>query len=139
MSRRSRSSSSSKSNTAVYIVIALAVIGALVAGKFFLDKRAEHFSDLNELSVSDLKDGGTALSGNIYKITGEIAERRNLEGDQGLLLSVVSTADGKRSSPIPVFVPKDAGQINLERNHGYTFKVEINREGLPVALDIKAQ
>ncbi|MFK7910647.1 MAG: hypothetical protein AB8F34_08590 [Akkermansiaceae bacterium] len=140
MSRRSRSTSGNKkSNVAIYIIIALAVIGALVAGKFILDKRAEHFSDLNELSVTDLKDGGTSLSGNTYKITGEITERRNLEDDQGLLLSVVSTADDKRSSPIPVHVPKEVEKINLERNHGYTFKVKVNREGLPVAMDIKAQ
>ena len=139
MSRRSRSSNQKKSNIAVYIIVAMAVIGALVVGKFILDKRAQHFSDLNELSVSDLEEGGTSLSGNIYKITGEITERRNLEDDKGLLLSVVSTAGGKKSNPMPVFVPKDVENINLERNHGYTFKVEIDRAGLPVALDIKAQ
>ena len=139
MSRRSRTSNQKKSNLAVYIIIAIAVIAALVIGKLILDKRAEHFSDLNELSVSDLKDGGTSLSGNIYKITGEINERRNLDGDRGLLLSVVSTAGEKKSTPIPVFVPKDVEKINLERNHGYTFKVKIDRAGLPVALDIKAQ
>ena len=139
MSRRSRSSNQKKSNTAVYIIVALAVVGALVVGKFILDKRAQHFSDLNELSVSDLKSGGTSLSGNTYKITGEIIERRNLDGDRGLLLSVVSTAGEKKSSPIPVFVPKDVENINLERNHGYTFKVQVDREGLPVALDIKEQ
>ena len=139
MSCRSRSSSNDKSNITTYIIVALAVIGALVVGKLVLDNRAEHFSDLNEFPVADLKGGGTSLSGNIYKITGEIIERRNLDGDSGLLLSVVSTVDDKRSSPIPVFVPKDVEKINLERNHSYTFKVEINREGLPVAMDIKAQ
>ena len=138
MSRRSRSSSN-KSNLVVYAIIAAAVIGALVVGKFILDKRAEHFSGLSELSVADLKQGGTSLSGNIYKVTGEITERRNLESDKGLLVSVASTAEDKKSSPIPIFVPKDVEKINLERNHGYTFKVKVNREGLPVALDIKAQ
>ncbi len=139
MPRRSRSTSDKKSNFAVYIIIAVAVIAALVVGKFILDKRAEHFSDLTELPVADIQEGGTSLSGNIYKVTGEISERRILPDDGGLLLSVVSTQGDKKSSPIPIFVPKGTEKINLERNHGYTFKVEINREGLPVAMDIKAQ
>lgn len=139
MSRRSRSSSNSKSNLAVYIIIAIAVIGALVAGKFILDKRAQHFSKLTDLSVADLKAGGTSLSGNEYRVSGEISERRNLSDNRGLLLSI-SISDNKKSvGYIPIFVPTGVDKINLERGQNYTFKVEIDREGLPVALDVKAQ
>ncbi|HCC20076.1 MAG TPA: hypothetical protein DEP88_02345 [Verrucomicrobiales bacterium] len=139
MSRRSRSSTDKKSKFTAYIIVALAVIGALVAGKYFLDKRAQHFSELTELPVTDIQSGGTSLSGNVYKVTGEISERRILPNDGGILLSVVSTQGERKSSPVPIYIPKGIEKINLERNHGYTFKVEINREGLPVALDIKAQ
>ena len=115
------------------------MISALVFGKFFLDKRAEHFAGLNELSLTDLKESGTSLSGNEYRITGEIAERRNLTDDRGLLISVNPESNTKDSGLIPVHIPPGLNSINLERGHHYSFKVEIDREGLPVALDIKAQ
>jgi len=138
MPRRS-SNTSSIGHLAIYILAGVAVFAVLIFGKFILDKRAQHFSDLNELSVAELKESGTSLSGNEYRITGEIAERMILAGDRGLLISVKPEAYGKRSNIVPVHVPPSIDQINLERGHDYTFKVEVNREGLPVALDIKAQ
>ena len=138
MPRRSRSNTSKASRIVLAIITGAAVIAALVFGKFFLDKRAEHFSGINELSVADLKESGTSLSGNEYRITGEIAERRNLTGDRGLLISVKPESNTKDSGIIPIHVPPGVDSINLERGHHYSFKVEIDREGLPVALDIKA-
>ena len=115
------------------------LIAVLILGKFILDKRAQHFSNLAELSVAELKKSGTSLSGNEYRINGEIAERMILAGDRGLLISLQPEADSSESGPVPVHVPPGVDQINLERGHRYTFKVEVNREGLPIALDIKAQ
>lgn len=139
MARRSRSKSNNKSNLAVYIIIALAVIGALIAGKFILDKRAQHFSGLSELSVNDMQDGATSLSGNEYRVTGEITQREKWTPDKGQIISLLVNKDGENQGNIPIFVPAGIDTINLERGHSYTFKVEINREGLPVALDVKAQ
>jgi len=139
MSRRSRSQSNSKSHLAVYIIIGVAVIAALITGKFILDKRSQHFSELSDLSAADLKGGGTSLSGNKYRISGKITNRRNLSGDRGILISVTTEKDEKNLGPIPVYIPRGLLKINLERGQSYTFKVEIDREGLPVALDVKAQ
>ena len=135
MARRSKSKN--KSNLAVYLIIAVAVVGALVAGKFVLDKRALHFAELSELSVSDMRDGATTLSGNEYRLSGKISQKEKWTPDQGQLISVTVDHDGQGN--IPVFVPAGVDEINLERGHSYTFKVEINREGLPVALDVKAK
>ena len=139
MPRRSRSNTNKASRFILYIISAAVLIAALVFGKFFLDKRAEHFSGLNELSVADLKESGTSLSGNEYRITGEIAERRNLSDDRGLLISVNPESNNKNTGLIPIHIPPGVDSINLERGQHYSFKVEIDREGLPVALDIKAQ
>lgn len=139
MPRRSRSNANNAGRLAVYVMAGGALVAILVFGKFILDKRAQHFPNLKELSVAELKESGTSLSGNEYRITGEIAERMILAGDHGLLISVNAERGGKQSSLVPVHIPPGINQINLERGHNYAFKVEVNREGLPVAMDIKAE
>lgn len=137
MARRSRTTSNKKSNLAVYIIVGIAVLGALVAGKFILDKRSQHFSGLSELSIADLKDNANSLSGNEYRVTGEISEKIKWTSDRGQIVSLALDQGEKGKGTIPIIVPAGIDKVNLERGHSYTFKVEINREGLPVALDVK--
>ncbi len=139
MARRSKSKSNSKSHLVVYLIIGVAVIGALVAGKFILGKRAQHFADLSELSISDFQAGATSLSGNKYRVTGKITQKEKWTPDQGQLIGVSVDQGEKGKGNIPIFVPAGIDKTNLTRGQSYTFKVEINREGLPVALEIKAQ
>ncbi len=138
MPRRSRTNAKSRAQLSIYILVGIAAFTAVVVGKFFLNKQSEHFSSHNELSVAELKESGTSLSGNEYRITGKIVERMILRGDRGLLVSVRPEAEGSATSLIPVHVPPGADRINLERGQQYSFKVEVSREGLPVALDIQA-
>ncbi|MBT8045352.1 MAG: hypothetical protein KJO79_10415 [Verrucomicrobiae bacterium] len=139
MSRRSRSQTKSKSNLAVYIIIGVAVLAALVIGKVILDKRAQHFSNLSELSITDMKNGATSLSGNKYRVSGKIAEKIKWTADRGQMISLTVDQGEKGSGTIPIKVPTGVDKVNLERGHSYTFMVEIDLEGLPVALDVKAQ
>lgn len=138
MARRSKSKS--KSNLAVYLIVGAGVIAALVAGKIMLDKRAQHFAGLSELSLADFKQNANSLSGNEYRLTGKITEKLKWTPDAGQLISVsVDQGGNSGKGSIPVMVPANVDKVNLERGHTYTFKVEINREGLPVARDVKAK
>lgn len=137
MARRSRSSH--KSNTAVYIIVAAAVLGALVVGKIILDKRAQHFSNLSELSITDFQNNANSLSGNEYRVSGKIVEKLKWTSDRGQLISLATEQGDGEEGVLGIMVPAGIDQVNLEKGHSYTFKVEINREGLPVALDVKAK
>ncbi len=139
MPRRSRSTSKSNNNLAVYIIITIAVVAALIAGKFILDRRAQHFSGLSELPIADIKNNANSLSGNEYRVSGKITEKLKWTADRGQVISLTVDQGEKGHGTIPVIVPAGIDNVNLERGHSYTFKVEINREGLPVALDVKAQ
>ncbi|MBK1829857.1 hypothetical protein JIN77_03915 [Verrucomicrobiaceae bacterium R5-34] len=139
MARRSRSSQKSKSNTAVYIIVAAAVLGALVVGKIILDKRAQHFSNLSELSITDFQNNANSLSGNEYRVSGKIVEKLKWTSDRGQLISLATEQGDGEEGVLGIMVPAGIDQVNLEKGHSYTFKVEINREGLPVALDVKAK
>ena len=60
----------------------------LSIGKSFLNQQAQHFTDLNEMPLADLKESGTSLSGNEYRIRGEIADRMILANNRGMLVSI---------------------------------------------------
>ena len=139
MSGRSGSTSSNKNNLTVYINITVAVIAALVAGKFILDKRAQHFSGLSELTIADIKNNANSLSGNEYRVSGKITEKLKWTAERGQVVSLTVDQGEQGKGTIPIIVPAGIDKVNLERGHSYIFKVEINREGLPVALDVKAQ
>lgn len=139
MARRSKSKSNNKSSTAVYVIVAVAVVAALVAGKFILDKRAQHFSNLSELSITDFHNNANSLSGNEYRISGKVVEKLKWTSDRGQLISLSTDQGEGKEGMLGIMVPAGIDQVNLEKGHSYTFKVEINREGLPVALDVKAK
>ena len=139
MARRSKSKSKQKNNLVVYIIIAVAVIGGLAVVKSIIDKRAQHFAELSELSISDYKMNANSLSGNEYRITGKISEKLKWTPDEGQLISISVDQGEKGQGSIGIMIPANVDQVNLERGHTYIFKVEVNREGLPVALDVKAK
>ena len=139
MARRSRSKTNTKNNMAVYIIVAVAVLGALVAGKLILDKRSQHFSNVDELSIKDFQNNANSMSGSTYRVSGKIVEKLKWTSDNGQLISISSDQTGGKSGMIGIMVPSGVDKINLEKGQSYTFKVEIDREGLPVALDLKAK
>lgn len=138
MARRSRSKSKSSGNISNYILIGIVVIAALIAGKYFLNQRSQHFADITELSISDLKNNANSLSGNSYRISGKISEKLKWTSNKGQILSLSVEHSQNESGIIPIMVPANISSINLERGQSYIFKIEVNREGLPIAADVKA-
>jgi len=136
MSRRSRSSTGKKSNLAVYIIVAVAVIAALIIGFLIIGKDDNPF---REISRADLKEGGTSLSNNTYRVTGRISEKRLLSENRGVLIFVKQDEKIEDAGMIPIHMPSGVSKINLEKGLGYVFTVKIDDAGLPVASDVKAQ
>ena len=146
MARRSKSKS--KSHLPVYIIIAVAVVAALIAGKIILGKRAQHFTELKDLPVSDYRENANSYSGNEYRVTGKVIEILKVTSKEGRLITLSVEQKNNTNIDLPVFIPNDisqgaSGKVNIERGQSYSFKVEIsrkiNREGLAIALEVKAQ
>ena len=72
-------------------------------------------------------------------MSGKITEKLKWTADRAQVVSLTVDQGEHGKGTIPIIVPAGIDKVNLERGHSYTFKVEINREGLPVALDVKAQ
>lgn len=126
MPRRSSSNSKKKSQLALYALAFVLTIIVLSIGKSFLNQQAQHFTDLNEMPLADLKESGTSLSGNEYRISGEIADRMILANNRGLLVSIKSeTAQGK------------AGMSLSELVHGAWLVRDLRVAELQVAIDLE--
>lgn len=126
---------SSSTNPVLIIAIAAAVIAAIFAGKFFMSKKSESFSDVKPLLVEQLLDNGNSLRNNEYLIEGKVDERFFRDNNTSSVVSVrVKSAAGEEV--VPVKIPSNFNNLNIEREQRYAFKVKFEQGGIPVATDI---
>ena len=128
-----RASSSTK--PAIIIGIAVAVAIAVFAGKLLLTKKSESFSDVNQLVVQDLLDNGNSLRNNEYLIEGKIDERFFRTSNSASVVSV-RVKSGSGDEIIPVKIPSNFNNVNIEREQRYAFKVRFEQGGIPVVTAV---
>lgn len=122
---------SSSTNPTIIIGIAVAVVVAVFTGKLLLSKKSASFSDINPLLVQDLLDNGNSLRNNEYLIEGKIDERFFRTSNSASVVSVrVKSNSGEEL--IPVKIPSDFNNVNIEREQRYAFKVRFEQGGIPV-------
>lgn len=91
----------------------------------------------SELMVEEYLDNASAMRGNAYRVSGRVEEQLRWSPDQGRLVSVV-VSSGSDGSPLPILVPPQFSQLNLEKGSRVTFVVEVRDNGLLVATSAKA-
>ena len=126
---------SSSTNPAIIIGIAVAVAVAVFAGKLLLTKKSEAFSGVNQLVVQDLLDNGNSLRNNEYLIEGKIDERFFRTSNSASVVSV-RVKSGSGDEIIPVKIPSDFNNVNIEREQRYAFKVRFEQGGIPVVTAV---
>lgn len=89
----------------------------------------------NALNLTSYRDNANSLRGNLYRIEGKIEEMLRWSED-GRLISF-EASDGSLSIPVPVMVPADFSNVNLERGSELIMAVRVDREGMLVAESIE--
>jgi len=92
-------------------------------------------SNAKMLSLETYRDNGNSLRGNVYRIDGKVEETLRWTPDRGRLISFEAT-DTMISIPVPVRVPEDFSNINIERGAEMSMVVRIDREGTLVVESI---
>jgi len=87
------------------------------------------------LSLTSYRDNANSLRGNIYKIDGKIEEMLKWS-PEGRLISF-DASDGSTSIPVPVLIPAEFKNVNLERGAPMTMVVRVDRVGTLVAEAIE--
>ena len=114
---------------AVFLVIA-------AGGALFLQKGSNPYRTVEPLQPSDYFENANSLRGNVYQIEGVILNVLAQNPEKGRLFSISVTTDS-RKWPMPIFIPAQLRQINLQKNQSYRAKVRVNDSGILVAEEIQ--
>ena len=87
------------------------------------------------LSLNTYRTNGNSLRGNIYRVDGRVEETLRWTADRGRLISF-EAEDGTETMPVPILVPEDFSNINIERGTEMGMVVRVDRDGTLVAESI---
>lgn len=119
-----------------FVVIA-ALLFKLIAGGLFGDGGGKTGSrksggSASPLSLTTYRENGNSLRGNVYRVEGKVEETLRWTPDRGRLISF-EARDATETMPVPVLVPEDFGNINIERGTELGMVVRVDRDGTLVA------
>lgn len=121
-----------------FIVVA-ALLFRLIAGDMFGggDTGGSSGSNPNAtaLNLVTYRDNGNSLRGNVYRVEGRVEETLRWTPDRGRLISFDAN-DATISIPVPVLVPENFSNVNIERGSELDLVVRVDRDGTLVAESI---
>jgi hypothetical protein len=128
---------SSRMNLGTIAGIAAAIVALVVVGAVLLrGGPASQFSDLPELQVDQFLDNANSLRGSEYRVSGKVSEKLRWTPDRGQVISLEVGEDG-RTELLPIQIPGEFSNLNIEREQRYSFKVKVRDGGIPVATGIE--
>ena len=123
-----------------FLVVA-ALLFKLIAGDLIgsgLSSGAKKHSNSNAamLNLVTFRENANSLRGNVYRIEGKVEETLRWTPDRGRLISF-DADDTMISIPVPVRVPEDFSNVNIERGTPMKMVVRVDREGTLVVESIE--
>lgn len=116
------------------MIAALAVLLLLIAGGgYFLGGSGAPYRTAPEFPVEEYLANSSSLRGNSYRLTGAVLNSIAWSQESGRLISVEPTGS---DSPIPVVVPAELGEVNIQKGQRFHFLVEVREKGILYARDL---
>ena len=129
MARRARSTPKTG-----LMVGALAVVLLVIAvGGYFLGATGAPYRTAPEFPVEEYLTTSSSLRGNNYRLTGAVLNAIAWSPQSGRLISVEPTGS---DSPIPVVIPTELGEVNIQKGQRFHFLVEVRENGILYAKDL---
>lgn len=120
----------------MWIGIAIIVVAAAVGVAFFkFGQKADPFSSIPSLSMSDYFENANGLQGNSYKIEGTIQNSLFSSKDKGRLITI-SVDNSSGGDVIPVLIPPTLNQFEIQRGNRIHVKVTVEKNGLLIVQAI---
>ncbi len=120
-----------------FVVIA-ALLFKLIAGGLFGDgggsgpSSRKSSGNAAPLSLMTYRDNANSLRGNVYRVEGKVEETLRWTSDRGRLISF-EARDATETMPVPVLVPEEFSNLNIERGSELGMVVRVDRDGTLVA------
>ena len=123
--------------TGAQIGIIIAVVALGVGGGIFLmSKSSDPFSGLQDLPVERYLDEAILMRDNEFKVRGRIEARIDRWDPSNGRLFQLKVSDGRRTHSIPIRVPQELNNKNIQRDQEYLFKVRVVERGLLRVNDV---
>ncbi len=108
----------------------LALFGVLgIAGAYFFHRDANPYRTLEKLKAEDYLENANSLRGNTYQLEGVVLNSLGSSPEKGRLFGL-RLSSGGRELPVPILVPPDYREVNLQKGQKYRIKVRVNDAGL---------
>ena len=116
------------------MVGALVVLLTVIAlGGYFLGSTGVPYRTTPEFPVEEYLATSSALRGNSYRLTGAVLNSIAWSPESGRLISVEPAGS---DSPVPLVVPSQLGEVNIQKGQKFHFLVEVRENGILYAKDM---
>ena len=110
-----------------------AVLLVIAIGGYFLGATGAPYRTSPEFPVEEYLSTSSSLRGNNYRLTGAVLNSIAWSPQSGRLISVEPTDS---DSPIPVVIPAELGEVNIQKGQRFHFLVEVRENGILYATDL---
>ncbi len=129
---------SSRISPAIIFGSAFVLLLAVGGGYWLLSGASNPYRTVPDLDSAAYLENANSLRGNVYRIDGTVQNSLAWSPAKGRLISVNLGADGgNKGDIVAVFVPAKFNQVNLQKGQRYQFKVEIGKDGVIEAQDLR--
>lgn len=98
-----------------------------------LSRSKDSMRSVSELNVADYVNKGDSMGGTVWKLTGQIDEKLKWTADRGQFVSVLIE---EASVSLPVLVPPEFNDQNINIGDRFTIKVEVAEKQLLIAREL---
>lgn len=132
MARRARSQISP-----VHLILGVFILIAIGgAGVYLFSGNDSSFRTLPELQVEAYLENANSLRSNTYRLEGTINHSLAWSSSIGRLFSV-QVGSGRNARLVPVLIPADLNDINVQRGQKFQLKIEVVENGLLRVLEME--
>lgn len=107
----------------------------MLAAYFFVQTEDTSFRTLPELQVEAYLENANSLRGNTYKLEGVINHSLAWSSSFGRLFSV-QVDQSRDEYLVPVLIPADLNDTNIQRGQKFVMKIEVVENGLLRVLEM---
>jgi hypothetical protein len=131
MSRRAHQKVSGSRIWLIAVVFLLVATGSV----FFFQSREGPFRTVSVLPPGDYFENANSLRGNIYQMEGVITSSLGSSPAKGRLFGL-RVESGEGDLPLPILIPPDYREMNLQKGQRYRVKVRVGDDGILLVEDL---
>lgn len=128
----------STSSHPLWLVAAAVLVLAFIAlGSLLYGRASDPYRTLKQLPVADYMENANSLRGNVYKLDGTVARSLDWSATAGRLFSVDVSGTSAPGEVVPLLVPAEFNNWNIERGQRFLFKIEVGDKGILRVQDLR--